>query len=213
MKQARLPDLDPASTREALLAAGTRLFAERGFDGASVRAITARAGANLGAITYHFRSKEAFYEAVIDSVIAPFTERVIAAGKEEGPPLDRLERVVRAYFGYLMEHPEIPRLIMQSVMATGHPPESATRRLRGLLEVLASTVSAGQADGTIRPGDPRLLGVGVLSQSLHLAVMRDSLRGLAGIDVTEPNMRAALADHLVRFVRAGLAAGAPESGT
>lgn len=203
---------DAASTREALLATGARLFAQRGFDGASVRAITADAGANLGAITYHFGSKEAFYDAVVDSVVAPFTTRVAAAAEGAGPPLDRLERVVRAYFTHLIEHPEIPRLVMQNVMATGQPPETATHRLRALLGVIAGIVSEGQRVGSIRAGDPRLLGLGVVSQSLHLAVMRDGLRKVVGIDLTDSNMRESIVEHLVRFVRGGLAASAQGSG-
>ena len=204
-------DTDSASTREALLRTGARLFAQRGFDGASVRAITAEAGANLGAITYHFGSKESFYDAVVDSVVSPFAESVLAAGRTDGPPLDRLERVVRAYFGHLSEHPEIPRLVMQGVMATGLPPGMASERLKGLLSMLAGIVSEGQADGSIRAGDPRLLGLGVVSQSLHLAVMRDALSSIAGIDLTEPSMRESLSQHLVRFVRGGLATGGHES--
>jgi AcrR family transcriptional regulator len=205
------PEPDAASTRHALLRTGARLFAERGFEGASVRAITAEAGANLGAITYHFGSKESFYDAVVDSVVSPFAERVMSAARTDGPPLDRLEQIVRAYFGHLMEHPEIPRLVMQSVMATGLPPGLASERLKGLLVMLAGIVSEGQADGSIRAGDPRLLGLGVVSQSLHLAVMRDALTSIAGIDLTEPSIRQSLAQHLVRFVRGGLAAGGHES--
>jgi hypothetical protein len=41
--------------------------------------------------------------------------------------------------------------------------------------------------------------------------MREALNGIAGIDLTEPSMRESLAQHLVRFVRGGLAAGRHES--
>ena len=47
--------------RERLIEAARQQFARVGFDAASVRDITARAHANLGAITYHFGSKEALY--------------------------------------------------------------------------------------------------------------------------------------------------------
>ncbi|MGH7502154.1 MAG: TetR/AcrR family transcriptional regulator [Longimicrobiales bacterium] len=197
-----------ASTRGALIRAGTRLFAERGFDGASVRAITREAGANLGAITYHFGTKEAFYDAVIEGVVAPFTKRVIAAAETGGSPLSRIEAVVRAYFGHLSEHPEIPRLLLQQVVASGLPPGVALVRLRAVLEAIAAIVEAGQAEGTIREGDARLLGLGVVSQSLHLAVMRRALKELAGIDFSDGEARERLVDHLVQFVRGGLSAGA-----
>ena len=48
-------------TRRALLDHATDVFAENGFDGASVREITRRATSNLAAINYHFGGKEALY--------------------------------------------------------------------------------------------------------------------------------------------------------
>ncbi len=54
--------------RERLVEAARQLFASAGYDATSVRDITARAHANLGAITYHFGSKQALYHAVIERV-------------------------------------------------------------------------------------------------------------------------------------------------
>jgi AcrR family transcriptional regulator len=54
----------PPDTKTRLLDAAERLFAERGFAAASLRAITAAAGVNLAAVNYHFRSKQALLEAV-----------------------------------------------------------------------------------------------------------------------------------------------------
>lgn len=50
-------------TKLALIDAAGELFAGHGFDGTSTRAIAERAGVNLGAIHYHFGSKEALYVA------------------------------------------------------------------------------------------------------------------------------------------------------
>ena len=60
--------------RERLIEAARELFAQDGFDRASVRDITARAQANLGAITYHFGSKEALYHAVIERFATPLAD-------------------------------------------------------------------------------------------------------------------------------------------
>lgn len=51
-------------TRQRLLDAAEILFAEQGFAETSLRAITARAKANLAAVNYHFGSKEALIRAV-----------------------------------------------------------------------------------------------------------------------------------------------------
>jgi AcrR family transcriptional regulator len=54
-----------------ILDAAERLFAERGFRGTSVRAITDLAGANLAAVGYHFGSKAELLAAVARRVIEP----------------------------------------------------------------------------------------------------------------------------------------------
>ncbi|MER7232272.1 TetR/AcrR family transcriptional regulator [Streptomyces olivaceus] len=58
-------------TRTQLLDAAEHLFAEHGYRGTSVRAITTRAGANLAAVGYHFGSKAELMAAVVRRVIEP----------------------------------------------------------------------------------------------------------------------------------------------
>ena len=52
------------STKERILGAAEVLFAQRGFDGASLRQLTAAAGVNLAAVNYHFGSKDRLVEEV-----------------------------------------------------------------------------------------------------------------------------------------------------
>jgi AcrR family transcriptional regulator len=73
----------PPDTRTQILDAAERLFAERGFRGTSIRAITDLAGANLAAIGYHFGSKAQLLAAVARRVIDPITAA-------QGAGLDRL---------------------------------------------------------------------------------------------------------------------------
>jgi AcrR family transcriptional regulator len=58
-------------TRERILDAAEHLFAERGFDGASIRDVTTEAGVNLAAVHYHFGSKEDLLRAVLERVVVP----------------------------------------------------------------------------------------------------------------------------------------------
>ena len=57
-------------TRERLLSAAMRLFAEKGFDKATVRGICAAAGVNVALVNYHFKSKEGLYEACIARIFS-----------------------------------------------------------------------------------------------------------------------------------------------
>ena len=53
------------STRDKILSAAGEVFAEQGFERATIRAITERAGANLAAVNYHFRDKAELYTRVV----------------------------------------------------------------------------------------------------------------------------------------------------
>lgn len=199
-------DTRVTDTREALIEAGRKLFSDKGFDGASVREITAAAGANLGAVTYHFGSKDSLYEAVVASTISPLVDRVLAAANGPGNPLDRVEAIVRAYFAHLCDHPELPRLFMRSLLSSGMPPAPAQEYLRRVLTALVGLVREGQAGGSVRPGPPPLMALGMLSHALHLTIMRPALARLAGFDLDDPGQRALAVEHVVRSVRGGLAA-------
>ena len=65
-------------TRELILDAAERLFAQRGLDGASLRAITEAAGANLGSIHYYFRNKRTLIEEVLNRRIDEFERQSLA---------------------------------------------------------------------------------------------------------------------------------------
>ncbi|MGE9294465.1 MAG: TetR/AcrR family transcriptional regulator [Puniceicoccales bacterium] len=67
--------MDATATRERILEAAERHYAERGFDGMSMRALTTEAGVNLAAVNYHFGSKR-------ELIYAIFKERIIPINAE-----------------------------------------------------------------------------------------------------------------------------------
>ena len=64
----------PAPSRLRLLDAAEELFAEAGFNGVSVRQIVDRAAVNLGAIPYHFGTKENLFKEVLLRRAKPLRE-------------------------------------------------------------------------------------------------------------------------------------------
>ena len=68
-----------ATTRGAIEKAARSLFAERGFEGASVRAIAGTAGVDPSLVIRHFGSKEALYRAVLERYLGKIQAERIAA--------------------------------------------------------------------------------------------------------------------------------------
>ena len=96
-----------ADTRERLLDAAEQIFAERGFEGASMRAVTQAAGASVSAANYHFGSKEALLRETLLRRVGPLNARRLArldALEEDarGRPLE-LETIVEAFLRPVFE--------------------------------------------------------------------------------------------------------------
>lgn len=193
------------STRTDLIAAGRKLFAQRGFDGTSVRALTKEAGANLGAVTYHFGSKQHLYAAVLEDGLRPLAERVVRTAKAKGTARQRMLAVVEDYFDHFAERPEMPHLLLQEVAAGKEPPEVILEIIGTVKQTLAGLQREGERDGSVRPGHPVLTALSVVSQPVYLTLVSPILRAVGGIDLSDPETRRIAVQHTLSFVDAALA--------
>ena len=191
--------------RERLIEAARQLFASAGYDATSVRDITARAHANLGAITYHFGSKEALYHVVIERFATPIADQIAAIAAETGPPLERLAMAVRVFMEHIWRHPEMPRLILRELASDRPLPEPVARVIRRNLESFSRVVVEGQADGSIRPGEPHLMAMSIAGQPLFLALAGRAIRQAIGTDPGDPAIRSLIADHVIQTVKTAMA--------
>src|SRR6516162_5211612 len=69
-------------TRERILKAAERLFADRGYEETSIRVIVAKARVNQAAINYHFGGKDGLYREVLRTAFRALTERQLAHAQE-----------------------------------------------------------------------------------------------------------------------------------
>jgi AcrR family transcriptional regulator len=113
---------DAEGTREAILDAGEKVFAEHGFDGARIDAIAAEAGYNKSLIFQYFGDKLGLYGAVnkrVDKDINEIGARILAPLLEDETIASDahrlrtfLETAIGALFDYLLEHPRPVRIFL-----------------------------------------------------------------------------------------------------
>ncbi|HET6971522.1 MAG TPA: TetR/AcrR family transcriptional regulator [Phenylobacterium sp.] len=92
-------------TRTKILKAAERLFGERGYDGVSLREITAAAGVDLALINYHFQTKENLFAQVLarrSTIVARDRFSRLDAARAEGRALT-LDAILAAFFDPIFE--------------------------------------------------------------------------------------------------------------
>ncbi|ACX52128.1 transcriptional regulator, TetR family [Ammonifex degensii KC4] len=130
----------PAKTR--ILEAAEEVFAAKGFAGARVDEIAARARINKRMLYHYFGDKEKLYLSVLENNFARALKLTHQALEENSTPPEQAEQVITRYFLFLAEHPRYARLVTWEMLEGGNyarqilPPiwERGLSSLRSILE-------------------------------------------------------------------------------
>jgi AcrR family transcriptional regulator len=87
-----------------ILSAAEKLFAEEGFDGASIRHIARDANVNIAMISYYFGSKEKLLEALIIHRTSGMRMQIVNISREDLTPLEKIDRLVELYIGRIYKN-------------------------------------------------------------------------------------------------------------
>jgi AcrR family transcriptional regulator len=203
----RRPD---AATRERLLAAATRLFAQHGFNAVSVRDIVRAARANVAAVNYHFDGKLGLYREVVRSAV-----QAMRAGDDafldtagDVSPEDQLRTYVLGYLPRLASIDDRTAWIydlMRHEMSepTSLAPWIAEHGIMPRIEFLMGVVSKLL---DCKPNDKRVGHCVMSIQAQCLFYRPDRFRTAAAVKgwpVSETEL-AAVADHIIEFSLAGI---------
>src|SRR6266700_948668 len=92
-----LKDADIDATRARLIEAAGEVFADHGYQSATVREICARAGANIAAVNYYFGDKLALYVAVLrQAICAAEADDILAPARSSAKPEQALRLFIAA---------------------------------------------------------------------------------------------------------------------
>jgi AcrR family transcriptional regulator len=147
-------------TRQKVLDAARQLFAERGYEPATIRDIAKGAGMSTGAVFANFQDKAELFEAVLATDMVKLADTLKAAAAAETTVRGRLLAALIA--GYHSSLEQLP-LVQAVVARSWFQPVAAEMRSREAIKPLVSVVTdalqAGVADRELRQdADVRLLG-------------------------------------------------------
>jgi AcrR family transcriptional regulator len=183
-----------AERREQLIAISRTVFAERGFDGASVEEIAARAAVSKPVVYEHFGGKEGLYAVVVDREVRQLLDMMRAA-LTEGSARMLLEQSACALLDYIEQSSEGFRILVRD-----SPLGSATGSYASIMSDVARRVEGILVDEFKRRG------FDAKSAPMY-AQMLVGMVGMTGqwwLDTRKPG-KEVVAAHLVNLAWNGLA--------
>lgn len=203
-----LPGLPEAleSTRTRLLKAAAEVFAEHGYENATVRQICTRADANVALVNYHFGDKLELYTEVLRFSLQPGARFLLPHAAAE--PAVALRQIVGAMMERAFETGDRANLRFRLMLNEFVQPSGATARV---VDVVLRPVydRLREIAGAILKLPPdhettRLCVHSILGQVAHFAHSRHVL-GLLSPDMKmTPAQRERVAEHITQFTLAYL---------
>lgn len=179
-----MPVKPESGTKQKILEAAKKLFSERGYNGVSVRDISAEADVNVGAVSYYFGGKENLYQEVIGSGFDEVRQAVTGILNEDAPPRERLELVFEEFLEFLLKEDSVSRIVFSELaLGGGKLPESVERNFTRVFASIHSIISEAVDKGEFRRADPTLMIISFASFPAYLFFARpivESIRGEKG---------------------------------
>ena len=180
-----------------LMDSALMIFAQKGYEGASIREIIEEAGVTRPVLYYYFQNKEELYRRLVKEKFELLTAPLEKVLQESTDCIDRLKAVARTTFSLAEENPLVIRFILQAIFAppqcgpTIDPAELQPKRFW----MVETIMREGLSQGILSGGDPKsltLILLGVLD--MHL---------MAKSDNENFHLAPELADGLVDFFLSG----------
>lgn len=165
-------NVKPASlpTRERLLLAASRFFAEKGFYGTSIRDVAEAVGISKPSLIHHFASKEVLYSAVLKKISADLKYQLDCALNRQLDELTQLQHFVDFLVCWADEHRADAQLFMRELL--DNPQRLADIHhwhMKEIMDELVQLIEQGQNNNIFRR-TPALPVVVNLLGTLHYAV-------------------------------------------
>jgi AcrR family transcriptional regulator len=145
-----------AQTRAALVAAGRRLFGQRGFAATSVEDLAREARVTTGALYHHFPTKTALFETVFEAIHAELLEASTTAGAGAPDATELISRALESFLDAVLD-PEVQRIVVTDAPAVLGLARFTELDERFAFGPLVAALEMARAAGQLRVDDPETL--------------------------------------------------------
>jgi AcrR family transcriptional regulator len=155
----------------ALLAAGRALLPHRGCAGLSVREVAEAAGVNLGMFHYHFKSREAFLRALLQSMYEDMYAQLTFEADAKLGPVEALRAALRFMGRFVRANrPVLARVLGDALCGDPIAVEFLRNNFPRHLGVILRLIEAAQAAGLVKAMPPPQ-AMGICAGSLAMPIL------------------------------------------
>ena len=188
------------------------LFAEKGFEGTSIRDLAAKADVNVAMVNYYFGSKEKLFESMVEER-ASYSRGVLEeiAGNPEYTDIEKIDHIIDSYIKKVFTNRKFHRLLHQEMMLNQR--ESLQQSIVDILYpnsvIIRGVIEAGMKKGAFKKVDAALT-IATLTGTINQVLLSKKMcvkllnKEPGYIPYDDPRFAKRLGDHLKQLMRSHL---------
>ena len=198
----------PERSRNAILQAAIREFAQQGIAGARTGSIARAARVNKALLYYYFKDKEALYGAALDHIFHQLRGHMMEVLDRNLPPGQKVLAYVATYFDFIASHDFNRNLVQMEMMRAGHGSPHLRRIARQyfqpLFKRLSEVIRQGIESGEFRPVSPVQFIPSMVALIVFYFVNAPVMKTVMGFDPLSPERIAERRAAVLDFISAAL---------
>jgi AcrR family transcriptional regulator len=173
-----------------ITAAALQVFAEKGFAGAKIEDIAARAGLSKGAVYLYFPTKDDIFRAVVRDTVAPNLDALRAAMLAADLPFPQLIRQLLPRLAETVSRLPVGAVLKMVIGESRNFPELARvwhdTVVQKAIGLLSGAIEQAQARGEVRAGNPRIHAFSLIGPVLLGIIWRETFTRVGAPEIDLP---------------------------
>jgi len=154
-------------TSERIMAAARTVFAQKGYNGARIDEIAARANVNNATIYYQIGDKDTLYTAVLHQVIGHVARGIADAVSMKAHPEEKMKAYITFIAGAVEANPDLPPIMMREIASGGATlPRLVIEDIASVMSILAGILEAGKEQDIFIETSPFLIHMMIMGTIL-----------------------------------------------
>ncbi len=195
--------------KEHIMDVAVTLFAEKGFEGTSIRDLAHEADVNIAMINYYFGSKENLFVTLLEAKARFMREKIDAVQSDPSlSELDKINQIIDGYINRFLSQPAFHRVLQQELLVTNREllHQSVTALFIKNTQDIVAIIEKGIRKKVFRKVDPQLLFASIIGTINQVMLSRTMCNILMNKEVDadpykDPELKNRLTKHIKQMVQ------------
>ncbi|MCX6335860.1 MAG: TetR family transcriptional regulator [Bacteroidetes bacterium] len=198
--------------KEHIMHVAMELFAEKGFEGTSIRDLAQKADVNIAMVNYYFGSKEKLFEQLLADKVQFMRAKIEAVESNESlTEIEKIDHIIDGYVTRFLAQPDFHRVFLQELLVTQRA--NLHQHVLSLFEKntrdVVSIIEKGIQKKQFKKVDPQLTFISIVGTINQVMMSKEMCNTLMHASTNhnpyqDPKFKKRIIEHIQQMVHAHL---------